>query len=212
MACGNAAASRAPRGALSGIKNLPALERRLRGKLRAPIFPQALREPNARDGPSVQGGRNVATGFERHRQDERPDRSDRGERSEYGPPPGYQPIILPENRYPSIRGWRRTSPRPSVRALRVRAPEARTLRLKEKFAPASDQPAPPLPRIFATDEPLFADSVQAPLKIMRKRAPRTCGGHSANSERCRDVRMGPQQKRLHEMNVAAVFGREEYGH
>ena len=48
---------------------------------------------------------------ERSDRQDRSDRSDR-ERSEYGPPPGYQPIVLPGESISKYRGWRRIAPAP----------------------------------------------------------------------------------------------------
>jgi ribonuclease G len=70
--------------------------------------------------------------------------------------------------------------------------------------PTSDQPAPPISEIFAGDEPLFAESAQ--------RQPETYGESLAQPpEKTVEPASSDwdrEQKRLHEMNVAAVFGGE----
>src|SRR5882672_3399513 len=125
---------------------------------------------------------------ERSERSGRPERGERTERSEYGPPPGYQPIILPGE---SISKYQRLAQtRPAAR-------EERPL------APAPDQPVPPVSAIFAGDEPLFAESVQRPtIYAEPTKATRQPVVDAESSDWDR------QQKRLREMNVAAVFGVE----
>src|SRR5713101_1712712 len=77
---------------------------------------------------------------ERAGRSERPRRTEQSERSEYGPPPGYQPIILPGE---SISKYRHAQTRPAP---------AREV----SSAPAQDRPAPPIAEVFADDEPIFA--------------------------------------------------------
>ena len=78
-------------------QNLPVRELKRRGKLRVPIFrersrTQADRERSNETGTSDRSERS-RTGQKGRRASERSIRSNRA--SEYGPPPGYQPIILP---------------------------------------------------------------------------------------------------------------------
>jgi Rne/Rng family ribonuclease len=124
---------------------------------------------------------------ERQGRPERSDRSDRSERGEYGPPPGYQPIILPGE---SISKYQRLAQnRP--------APVSGT----PAVAPA-DQTVPPISEIFAADEPLFAESARpAPFEEPTRSDEPAADATSSHWDR--------EQKRLHEMNVAAVFGGEE---
>jgi ribonuclease G len=72
----------------------------------------------------------------------RPERpSERPQRSDFGPPPGYQPILLPGesiSKYRDFQNQRPTSPRPAE--------------------PASAESATPLAEAFPADEPLFATS------------------------------------------------------
>jgi len=143
---------------------------------------------------------------ERSERSARPERSDRSyrsersERSEYGPPPGYQPIILPGesiSKYQRLAHARPTPPSAGPSTSGSANASERTA------VPTSDQPAP-LSELFAGDEPLFADSVQALSKTYEEPA-------AATREPVADTESSDwdrQQKRLHEMNVAAVFGGE----
>src|SRR6266567_2983132 len=132
---------------------------------------------------------------ERSDRSDRPERSDRSarpersERSEYGPPAGYQPIILPGE---SISKYQRLA--------QTRPP---TREQRPSF-PASDPPTPPVSAIFADDEPLFAETLQRPgiheePATTREPVVDTAPDHSDWDR---------EQRRLHEMNVAAVFGAE----
>ncbi len=126
---------------------------------------------------------------------ERHDRPERSERSEYGPPPGYQPIILPGESISKYQRLAQTRPAP---------PSASASASERAVVPTSDQPAPPISEIFAGDEPLFAESAQ--------RQPETYGESLAQPpEKTVEPASSDwdrEQKRLHEMNVAAVFGGE----
>src|SRR5438876_211279 len=106
--------------------------------------------------------------FERSSRPERSERFDRADRTdrehaEYGPPPGYQPIILPGE---SISKYQRMAPtRPSPPSVSASANANERL-----AAPTPEQPGPPISQIFAGDEPLFAESVQASPKTYEERA------------------------------------------
>jgi ribonuclease G len=120
---------------------------------------------------------------------ERPERNERSERTEYGPPPGYQPIILPGESISKYQRLAQTRPAPRSGATPVAAPE---------------QTPPPISEIFSTDEPLFAESAgrqpeayESPLV-----GPLEPSADTESSDWDRE------QKRLHQMNVAAVFGGE----
>ncbi len=124
---------------------------------------------------------------------ERPARTDRSERSEYGPPPGYQPMILPGESISKYRGLNQTRPA---------APSA-----SERAAtPVQDQPAQPIAEIFADDEPIFAAApavsaeAQPHEEISAPPVPVQVDEVSSDWDR--------EQQRLHQMNVAAVFGGE----
>jgi ribonuclease G len=124
---------------------------------------------------------------ERPERTERFDRTERPERSEYGPPPGYQPIILPGE---SISKYQR-------RAQTKPAPESG----RSDPPPAKDQPAQPIAEIFSDDEPLFAESAEPQPQIDAQ--PARAGEEHSEAESSDWER---EQKRLHQMNVAAVFG------
>ncbi len=124
---------------------------------------------------------------------ERPARTDRPERSEYGPPPGYQPIILPGESISKYRGLNQTRPAPPSASERA-------------AAPVQDQPAQPIAEIFADDEPIFAVAPPATAEtqpheeISATPVPVQVDEVSSDWDR--------EQQRLHQMNVAAVFGGE----
>jgi Rne/Rng family ribonuclease len=138
---------------------------------------------------------------------ERPDRNlrpERSERSEYGPPPGYQPILLPGE---SISKYQRMAQKPAAPAQYAAQGQA-----------TGAQPArvPAVAENFPEDEPLFAKAEAQPEAA---RAEQTAGHVDERSERSSMVAGEPlggstdeawdlEQKRLHQMNVAAVFGGE----
>jgi ribonuclease G len=134
---------------------------------------------------------------ERSERADRPERSDRGEHSEYGPPPGYRPIILPGesiSKYQRLAQTRSAAPIANANAQSNERP----------VVSIPEQPGLPISEIFAGDEPLFAEAVQSPPKAYEERAETdhepVVDTASSNWDR--------EQKRLHEMNVAAVFGGE----
>src|SRR5438552_1817565 len=110
------------------------------------------------------------------------------QRTDFGPPPGYQPIILPGE---SISKYQRLAQNP-VGPASERAPE--------------DQETP-LGQMFPEDEPLFAKG-RTDENFSNQEQPEPAEAHetSFNSE---SPEWDRKQKRLHEMNVAAVFGGEE---
>jgi Rne/Rng family ribonuclease len=115
---------------------------------------------------------------------DRPGRNDRTDRSDYGPPPGYQPILLPGE---SISKYSRLSQSQPTAQLRTEAPGV-------------SLPSPPIASAFPEDEPLFtAERAEASHDVPRAR------GAAANAE------IGSQewdrdQLKQHQMNVASVFG------
>ena len=134
-----AAGAAAADAAASACRNRssPARQRKRRARL------PALNVPNGPNAPNGMIGRSDAGTFRSRRTIRTPGAGPTGsERSEYGPPPGYQPIILPGE---SISKYQRLAPaRP--------APS----RAKGLQSPVQDQPARPIAEIFADDEPLFA--------------------------------------------------------
>ena len=92
---------------------------------------EPVREPS-REGQSSRSGR--------------PERNDRNERNDYGPPPGYQPILLPGE---SISKYQRmASSQPVVEE--VRGAKALPQDVEEQVAPIA--------RTFPEDEPLFTQA------------------------------------------------------
>jgi len=130
---------------------------------------------------------------ERSNRPERSDRSDRPERNErpeYGPPPGYQPIILPGESISKYQRLAQTqASQPSVGS---RQPS------QTPDAPVSITAA------FPEDEPLFAkpEIGQQPLT---PELPDRAKSAAANAQ-VESSDWDREQKRLDEMNVAAVFG------
>jgi Rne/Rng family ribonuclease len=161
--------------------------RRRRGR-RGERMPESKFARPASDAPREAAPVERAERPERTERPARNDRSDRSDRSDYGPPPGYQPIVLPGE---SISKYSRLSQnQPAQRPSQA------------LFSSQSSEPVPAAAGTFSNDEPLFAEpstkredtqeqglaaSYPAPLEIA-----------SPNWER--------EQKRLHELNVAAVFG------
>jgi ribonuclease G len=131
----------------------------------------------------------------------RPEREQPREQSrdEYGPPAGYQPIILPGESISKYRG----KPQP------VTAPEP---------AVAQAEPDPAISHAFAEDEPIFAQpghetEVTQDLPLAFEEPP----AHSPEIEREAFAAARPfdsehsddwdrEQKRLHQIHVAEVFG------
>ena len=125
------------------------------------------------------------------------ERFDRGERPEYGPPPGYQPILLPGE---SISKYARM-------AQKAASPQPLGGASQAAAAPAEAVPA--VSDRFPEDEPLFAEaqaethqSVAAGEQEEMRPAAEI---HTESGEQAWDR----EQKRLHQMNVAAVFGDAE---
>jgi ribonuclease G len=116
-------------------------------------------------------------------------RPDRNERAEYGPPPGYQPIILPGE---SISKYQRLAQAQSA------SPE----RHGDFPTPASEsrETTTPIAKTFPEDEPLFAES--------EKRRETRQESHPEHDERHAETEQERERElgRLEQMNVAAVFG------
>ena len=123
---------------------------------------------------------------ERSNRPERTDRAERSDRSEYGPPAGYQPILLPGE---SISKYQRLA---QSQAKPESGPTAQN----------SDSPAP-ITAAFPEDEPLFAKPEDDQLVIPEPQD--RAKGAAANAQ-VGSSEWDREQKRLHEMNVAAVFG------
>src|SRR3984885_2297099 len=123
---------------------------------------------------------------------ERSDRTDRSERTEYGPPPGSQPISLPGE---SISKYQRLA-------------QAQTQQRAGSRAASSNPDAPaPIAAAFPEDEPLFASPEidRQPAAESQSRTHQRARSAAANTQ-VGTSDWDREQKRLHEMNVAAVFG------
>ncbi len=135
---------------------------------------------------------------ERSERPERNDRSDRGDRGDYGPPPGYQPILLPGESISKYARMAQKSAAPAAYGSQGQATGTQPARI------------PSVAENFPEDEPLFSKtetqaSAVAPVVDSRRDLPATSKAH----EETRDDSWDREQKRLHEMNVAAVFGGSE---
>src|SRR6202453_1766027 len=124
---------------------------------------------------------------DRPERSERTPRPERSERSEYGPPPGHQPILLPGESISKYQRLAQNQARPGSR-------------------PAGPNPGGPAPitSVFPEDEPLFA-APEADQQTSIAEPQGRARGAAANAQ-VGSSEWDREQKRLHEMNVAAVFG------
>src|SRR5438067_8519136 len=176
----------------------------------SPAAPSAPREDRERGG--FRGRRRRGGYRDRDSRDSRPSRAAPTEvrsstREEYGPPAGYEPIVLPGESISKYRDRGPATARPQQSAVA-------THELPETLADA-----------FPQDEPLFAaegserESVGADFREAEQSSttwgqPTNYGGTSVPAHSSEDQietdagsdEWDRQQKRLHEMNVAAVFG------
>jgi Rne/Rng family ribonuclease len=136
--------------------------------------------------------RTAERSFERQGRTDRPGRTERPERSEYGPPPGYQPIILPGE---SISKYRNAPNRP--------APA-----VERSAAPLQEPSAAPIAQVFADDEPIFASSSSLASDVEAQPESHSHEEISIEQPATRADDWDREQQRLHQMNVAAVFGGE----
>ncbi len=118
-------------------------------------------------------------------------RPERAERAEYGPPPGYQPIILPGESISKYQRLAQAHPASPERRGDPSTPPAES----------REAPAPPMAETFPEDEPLFAES--------HERGETREQSHPEHGERHAETRPSERVRelqRLEQMNVAAVFG------
>jgi Rne/Rng family ribonuclease len=125
----------------------------------------------------------------------------RPERESYGPPPGYQPILLPGESISKYRGL--TSPAPVAVEEPTHAAEAE--------APQQTyEPAQALGESFPQDEPLFAEGggiTEPPVAEFQPQEVTETKTEVEQSEvAAASDRWDREQKRLHQMNVEATFG------
>jgi ribonuclease G len=123
----------------------------------------------------------------------------RPEREQYGPPPGYQPILLPGESISKYRGITQSAP------LVVEEPA----HAAEAEAPQQTyEPAHARGESFPQDEPLFAEAggiIEPP--VAEFQPPEVTEIEIAQSEvEASSDRWDREQKRLHQMNVEATFG------
>jgi len=115
----------------------------------------------------------------------------RGGDYDYGPPPGYQPIVLPGE---SISKYQRMAPAPAR---------------GEQSAPEGSAP---VAGVFPNDEPLFAEADHQGADVLIRPQSSTDVGADAVSRSNSSEEISPwdaDAQRQHRMNVAAVFGTEE---
>jgi Rne/Rng family ribonuclease len=149
--------------------------------------------------------------FSRPAPSESRSRESRPPRDEYGPPPGYQPIVLPGE---SISKYRGLSPQPPV----AEAPAYSAPAYSSEEAHEPQDPHVPVEAItetFPQDEPLFTEAAvtEEPavatfraLESKKAVEPEIVQAEpAAGSE---EDAWDREQKRRHQMNVAATFGRE----
>jgi Rne/Rng family ribonuclease len=143
-----------------------------------------------------------------------PERTARPQRSDFGPPPGYQPILLPGESISKYRGL-------------ASAPRQQPSR--QYPSTQSEQPIPAIAKAFPEDEPLFVQpqstTESSTPESMERRASSPVppdGSHISSAaeipiespstkpaEATLDIASSDwdsEQKRLHELNVASVFG------
>ncbi len=136
------------------------------------------------------------------RRPERSERSERPQRSDYGPPPGYQPILLPGESISKYRGLGQTTAPPPPIFNRQPASDFQT-----------EQSPTPAAKPFPEDEPFFSSSaVSSEPEASQENAAVAeilIESSSAQPEAVLDIATSEwdrEQKRLHELNVASVFG------
>jgi ribonuclease G len=109
------------------------------------------------------------------------------EASDYGPPADYEPILLPGE---SISKYRQRPPAPPV-----------------LHTAAVDEVAPAISESFPEDEPIFAGPVAKKTESREPSAAELQGrGQAASKVATEASPWDDEQQRLHQMNVAAVFG------
>ncbi len=128
-------------------------------------------------------------------------------RSEYGPPPGYQPILLPGESISKYQRYQQQQPAapPKVeRQATVATPELATPTVAEAFP--QDEPIFAAPEEVAQHEPEApAHEDRSPAAYRDEEQPRTEASVHADSQVARFERH-PEEERFEQNNVAAVFG------
>jgi Rne/Rng family ribonuclease len=197
----------------------------------APSTQQPVREDRDRGG--YRGRRHRGGHRERESRPSRPLQSEsRPERESYGPPPGYQPIILPGESISKYRGLAQSPSRSEEPVHSVQEPEEALIEAfpqdEPLFAVKTELSAEGTAHTQAADDYTSRmweqppSAVPAPRPFSQEENTTDVGGtgvparSDANHGRgeSSETEVGSddwdlQQKRLHEMNVAAVFGGEE---
>jgi len=148
-----------------------------RGRFENGLPRESSREWRGR-GRRGRGGRRDRMPERRFARPEAP-RADQNGQSEYGPPPGYQPIILPGE---SISKYSRMKP------------------AERPPAESTGTPAVPIAAAFPEDEPLFTSEVAE----ASQEAPRARG--AAATGEVGSPEWDREQLTRHQQNVASVFG------
>ena len=161
------------------------------------------RRRGRRDGGLERGPE--PTRFSRPAQSESRSSETRPEREHYGPPPGYQPILLPGESISKYRG------------LSQQVPVFDKAAYAAEEAQESHQPIEAIAETFPQDEPLFAEAgvTSEPAAVLdfhpagHEESTQPEVAQSESEAGSQEDAWDREQKRLHQMNVAATFGGEE---
>jgi ribonuclease G len=153
--------------------------RRRRGR-RGERMPESKFAP-----PAGEAQREAPQRTERSERPERSQRPERNERADFGPPPGYQPMILPGE---SISKYSRLGQAQAAAPARAPLPTS-----------SRETPAPPIAETFPEDEPLFAKPATEDRRQTPSPRPQASTGSQPSIAR-------REQERFDEMNVAGIFG------
>jgi Ribonuclease G/E len=173
-------------------------------------------ERSSERGPERSQERPSESRFSRPAPSER-SRESRPPRDEYGPPPGYQPIVLPGESISKYRGLSSSAPvaeTPAYSAPDDSSPAYSSEETQE--ARESHEPVETLAETFPQDEPLFTSaSVTEEPAVAAFRAPepekaaKPEGVQTEAAAETEEDAWDREQKRRHQMNVAATFGKTE---
>jgi ribonuclease G len=141
-----------------------------------------------------------------------PERTERPQRSEYGPPPGYQPIVLPGESISKYKGLGQAQSSRQQSSPRYSSSQRH------------EEAVLPIAKTFPEDEPLFSETKIAESNLAETKLADAESSRNTSAS-FQEIPIGPpssqfdaatldiassewdrEQKRLHEMNVAAVFG------
>jgi Rne/Rng family ribonuclease len=173
--------------------------RRRRGR-RGERMPDSKFATSASERPGSERSASDGASDKPH-QERSPERTERPQRPDYGPPPGYQPILLPGESISKYRGLGKAQP-----------PSRQYSSQQHSAGSPSEPTIPAIAKTFPEDEPFFSDrrgseevaSEGASIAEIPIESPSSQAAEStldiASSEWDRE------QKRLHEVNVASVFG------